>query len=402
MNLTPEQKKNVLMASVVGILLIVVIVSSVGWGKCKRKMHAMVKAAGGGSAKQSLGGWLDSYKNAVTTVVNTLKGGKVGKKPNGYALLPAAYPAWDAALQTAADQAATAGPQGMAPLAPGYMPLGAQAPLLTDAYGYSNPITTTEDPNMPISDAEKTAGRAASDEYDSAAKAITFQAANGKAGDGTDKVGVPGTDLKEAYGDSLQLVDLDKVMQDANDAMADDPIQAPPKYDGPYDDDAVTITDAYGNAFTDGSQAPVITPQGVMNAATYQPGDYENIGKSRMSGNPLLQGLAGPPGTYIGGGHLGGSRRTLDSEYLGSRRSLNHDEALGAKKGKKGGQSHLNGIIGHIGAVPQRQGASMKDAISHIGAVPQRQGASMKDAISHIGAVPQRTGASMQGARITW
>ncbi|KAG5186458.1 hypothetical protein JKP88DRAFT_241066 [Tribonema minus] len=337
--------------------------------------------------KKSLGSWFDTYARSARRVIAAARSAS-NTTPTGSALLNSAYPEWSKAMQQSVSQAAVAADGakalGKAPVAPGYMPLGAQAPLLSDAYGYTNPIATTEDPNMLMSQADKSAGQAASAEYNAAAKAITFSAPNGTAGDGTDKVGVPGTDLKAAYGDNMKTMDMDKAMNDANAAMDNDPIKQPPLYDGPYDDDAVSLTSAYGNAFGDGSQAPKLTPQGVMDAATYQPGGFDNIGRSRVSGNPLLQGLAGPPGTYIGGaptGLAGPPGTYIGGAHLGTqRRSSDDDYALGTKRrGEQdvAGVQFTSAINGHIGAVPQRQGATMDMSaiIGHIGAVPQRQGA---------------------------
>ncbi|KAG5187478.1 hypothetical protein JKP88DRAFT_243978 [Tribonema minus] len=258
---------------------------------------AAPKAAASKQVKKPQGGLrhiIQSMRNAYNSVQGAINGGAEGSEP-----LPEAYPAvtsWATPVDAAAPAAAPAAAQGLAPVSPGYMSLGAQAPLLTDVYGYTNPVSVTPDTEYTMSAADQASGKAALEEYIAAAKASALKADVGNDGDGTDKVGASGTGLKEAYGDALQNSDPDKLMRDAAEAMEKDPIKAAPMFEGPYDDDALSLTAAYGTAYNETATAPkTLTPQGVADAAVSSVRDIV-VENSRMSGNPIFMGLPGPQG----------------------------------------------------------------------------------------------------------
>jgi hypothetical protein len=271
--------------SVVVFIIVVaaVVTPSVGWKKCRRAMKTMA---------DSMASATTAAKAAVAPAAKA-PASKVPPRRSQGGTWGFLQP-----LVNAFTNVSDAPPQGsapQAPVAPGYMNLGAQAPLLTDAYGYSNPVTITPLDGHAMSAADRKSGEEALREHIAAAKAISMKPAAGNAGDGVDKVGASGVDLKLAYGDALKTVDWDQAEKDANAAKDKNPIKPEPVFEGPYDDDSVSLTAAYGNAYSsDKTSSPkTLTPQGVADAAASKALNVV-VENSRISGNPIFMGLGAP------------------------------------------------------------------------------------------------------------
>jgi hypothetical protein len=204
---------------------------------------------------------------------------------------------------------------GAAPLAPDFMSLGVSGPPLTDVYGYGTAaMIGTEQEDPALTSAERQIGVDAAAEY-AAANDTGFKADVGSDGSGMDKDAISGIDLKTFYGDAfVPVIDMDQAATEADDELKNAMYAQAPVYDGPYDDDAVSLQDAYGGTFGADVAPPALTPQGIMKGAamTIDPIMFEN-----QKGYIDIRG----------GGALG--RRVSEEEALGAGRRVSQ-EALGA------------------------------------------------------------------------
>jgi hypothetical protein len=341
-----QQAQMVNFAEIVASIALVLLIFSIGSGFTLLLVRKYPKL---GSSIPALGAIANIAQSGIDQVLSSNRRGDQGS-----ASLNTSYPDVKSWFSKSTDTEDVVIPGGApttssttAPSSAAVAPLGAKAPTVSEAYGFANPISAMSQSDPPMAADEQDAGTRASNEYDAANAANVLMARDGSDGRGTDNEGIIGADLGEVYGNLMITGDADAVAK----AQADednDPIKGMLNYDGPYDDDATLLSDAYGSAFVpdnsvsaDGTAtsdaapptAPALTPQGIVNGMSNIPDDLQ----VKVTQNPKnIDILRGPP-----------QRR---------------DQGLRRSEEELGGEGPQDMYIPPGGAARQRMGAMGDDA----------------------------------------
>jgi hypothetical protein len=299
-----QQAQMVNFAEIVASIALVLLIFSIGSGFTLLLVRKYPKL---GSSIPALGAIANIAQSGIDQVMSSKRRGD-----QGTASLNISYPDVKSWFSKSTDnedivipgKAPTAS-STTAPSSAAVAPLGAKAPTVSEAYGFANPISAMSQSDPPMAADEQDAGTRASNEYDSAKNSNMLMARDGSDGRGTDNAGIIGADLGEVYGNLIKESE-DFVAKAQADAEAD-PVKGKLIYDGPYDDDATLLSDAYGSAFAsdnsvsaDGTAtsdaapptAPTLTPQGIVNGMSNIPDDLQ----VKVTQNPKnIDILRGPP-----------------------------------------------------------------------------------------------------------